>query len=406
MKPVKLSLSSTNEELLSTMMQEGKSVEYWHKKHYGGPVKYDKWQDEQLAKVQKLPAGEELIGEMVDYHSLTTGNRWKSFEVTSCYGKGNAFTRMFRFCYWDTYGSVGAFYKCTNDKGKNNLLVFPSHFFLRYADRMGIKHRDAALVCEFFNQNHTFAIEMSVDPDENGRRQFIIAAKEGVCYGFARTPIETHEDFCERDNVYEVRTFLRYEQLNSRQRKECQPVRELADMARLTDGAPDIHAAGRILTDENFAEDAMVSTAKILGLSTKQMEDYSMIHYAVLKSADFVSGELRGFIDSLAKGKIGDKLKAENQRLLEIVARRVRETNLTVKTFGYYELFDVTHEWKGDNYDWNKWFWSLCNKLKENANTEDKAKFDGIMQKCIDGEFTYQSLEAYMMLIKERQKNG
>lgn len=107
MKPVKLSLSSTNEELLSTMMQEGKSVEYWHKKHYGGPVKYDKWQDEQLAKVQKLPAGEELIGEMVDYHSLTTGNRWKSFEVTSCYGKDNAFTRMFRFCYWDTYGSVG-----------------------------------------------------------------------------------------------------------------------------------------------------------------------------------------------------------------------------------------------------------------------------------------------------------
>ena len=31
-KKVKLSLSSTNEEMLSTMINEGKSVEYWHKK--------------------------------------------------------------------------------------------------------------------------------------------------------------------------------------------------------------------------------------------------------------------------------------------------------------------------------------------------------------------------------------
>lgn len=395
-KPVRLSLSSTNEELLSTMNTEGKHVVYWHKKHYGGPRKYDKWQDEQLAKVQELPGGSEIVGEMVDYHSLVTGNRWKSFEVTSGYGEGNAYTRMLKFCYWDTYGSVGAFYNCkTADMKYCQLLVFPSHFFLRYADRMGIQHRDAALVCEFFNRNHAFAIAMREDVDEKGRRQCIISVKEGVCYGFVRTTANTPEELCERDNVFEVRTFLKYEQLNNRQRKECEKVRELADYSRLTDGAPAIHSIGRAIKDEGYAEKMREHSASMLNLTKKQFKQMENLFYAVTNITDFVSGDLRKFLKFFTEGKTDTKSQEDFIRLLQIIAGHIKDNPNFYATFSFHTLVILTHEWKGDDYDWNKWFWSFLRFIQERvSNEEDKAQYEPLKEQCKRGEFTYKQIEA------------
>lgn len=392
-KTVKLSLSSTNEELLFTMIQEGKSVEYWHKKHYGGSRKYDKWQDEQLEKVQTLPAGSELLGEMVDYHSLTTGNRWKTFEVTSCYGVGNAYTRMFKFCYWDTYGSVGAFYNCVTDDDKyHQLFVFPSHFFHRYADRMGIKHRDAALVCEFFNRNHAFAIDISTEPDDDGRQQFIIGTKEGAGYGIARTKVMTHEDL-RRDNVFEVRTFLKYEQMSKRQREECENVRKLAETGSMTDGAPALHTIGRAMTDKDFLKDVMKHTASMLGITQKQMESLQLIMFAVMRTTEFVSGDIRKSLEVIKKGK-GN---SESRRLMDILARHIKENPDFFDNMSWHDTLHIVHEWKGDDYDWNKWFFSLCLRFKDHAHEEQvKAYWDSIMTQCVAGKFTYKSLDTFM----------
>lgn len=397
MKTTKLTLSSTNEELLYTMLHEGKSVEYWHKKHYGGKHKYDKWQDEQLEKVQTMPSGSEMIGEMVDYHSLTTGNRWKSFEVTSGYGVGNAYTRMFKFCYWDTYGSVGAFYNCvTADNKYNEILVFPSHFFLRYAERMGIHHRDAALVCEFFNRNHAFALVVSQDLDDDGRQQIIIGTKEGACYGFARTDVTSQEGLHHRDNVFEVRTFLKYEQLTKRQLEECQAVRDMAERGRLFD-APDINLIGRAMTDQNWYDDFLKHTARLLDIKYEQFKKLQFIMIGVLNTTDFVSGDLRGSHESFCNGELNSKPQRQGFRLMEILAKHIKENPRCFDIVTWHDILHVVHEWKGDNYDWNKWFWALCNKFKKEAKTEhDKSKFDPLMQKCIEGKFTYQSIDALM----------
>lgn len=406
-KKVRLTLSSTNEELLYTMINEGQSVEYWHKKHYGGPRKYDKWQDEQLEKVQNLPAGSELMGEMVDYHSLVTGNRWKSFEVTTSYGVGNAFTRMFRFCYWDTYGSVGAFYNCSTSDGRHGLLVFPSHFFHRYADRMDIHHSDAALVCEFFNRNHAFAIDMSHEPDEEGHRQFIIGAKEGVCYGFSRTKIETPEDLYGNDNVFEVRTFLKYEQLNNRQLKECQRVRQMSEDFRLTDDAPAIHSIGRAITDKDYAEKMESIAARRFGLNAQQMQDCMKINYAVFHVADFVSSDIRNPLHALANGNAYEEGRAEAIRLMEIVASRIRETPDYFKSFSSYELLDITHEWKGDSYDWNKWFWSYLNNMRKVRKTDDEKEwYEYYMQKCKEHALTYQLIADIIKSMRSAETNN
>lgn len=390
MKPTKLNLSSTNEEIISTILQEGKSVEYYHKKYYGGKHKYDKWQDEQLEMVQSLPEGSELLGDMVDYHSLTTGNRWKSFEVTSCYGVGNAYTRAFKFCYWDTYGSVGAFYRCVTTKGMSHVLVFPSHFFERYAERMEIGHRDAALVCEFFNRNHAFAITLSEEPDEKGRRKLILGAKEGVCYGFTRTNIESPEDLETRNNVFEVRTFLKYEQLTKKQQEECQIAREGAERGRLTDGAPLVHSATRAITDKDYAKKLEDIRAKDIGISPKQLKDLNKLLIGIVNVCDFVSGDLRKSLHSIAKGDVSSKEAVEVYNLSDIIAEHIRKDKDFVGKCGLDGMLEITHEWKGDNYDWNKWFWSLLSKIQNSKELEP------LKMQCVQGQFTYAQIKTIL----------
>lgn len=391
MKPVKLTLNSTTEEIVETMKKEGKSVEYWHKKHYGGPAKYDKWQDGQLAKAHDLPAESELIGDLVDYHSLTTGNRWKSFEVTTSYGIGNTYTRMLSFCFWDTFGSIGAFFKCRSQANKTSVLLFTSHFFLRYADRMDIQYRDAALVSEFFVRNHVLMTKLSDDLDEKGRRQVVIVFKEGVGYGYPRKKIDSIDDMNNNDNVIEIRTFLKYEQLTTRQMQEVNEMREAAEFSRSMDDAPAGHIIGRILQDDDFVKKSMDYSAKSVGLDIDTWKLCCKVCTKIICTADFVSNNIfKAYGDCVKKGSLS--AFDEMGRLQHIVTSRFREHPELKETFGWADMLDCTHEWKGDDYDWNKWLYGLLSE-KNLAKCNDKVIAD-LKQGAVRGEHSYESIMA------------
>lgn len=87
-------------------------------------------------------------------------------------------------CYHDTghgrYAYMPAFVK-----GKMILLVFPPHFFSRFAERMGLGITGEELMKRHFEINNSYSFTFSTEEVDGGYRENVFATcKEGIAMGF------------------------------------------------------------------------------------------------------------------------------------------------------------------------------------------------------------------------------
>jgi len=103
-----LTLTSPTNQILRELKDEESKSLYWLKKQFHGERGYALMQDE-LTERAKLEH-KDIHSEVFEYIS-PRGNRWMVFEQCRYYRDLHyARTSPLAFCYYETYGSVGAFF--------------------------------------------------------------------------------------------------------------------------------------------------------------------------------------------------------------------------------------------------------------------------------------------------------
>ena len=220
-----VNLSTPSEQLLKELSQDFDKALYWHKKHYGGEKKYSQFQDSMLEKCMRTK--ETQTGETIEYKS-PNGNRWITFESCQYYpdSKG-AYTGMLAFCYYETYGSIGAFRVLNDVNGNpNGVIIFTSHFFERFCERLRINGvgRTRQIVKNLVEILPSMFVEFYPRSEKDGLIHIDIRVPGSLGRGVLREGSSIP--------VYEIRTFLADKQLNNKQKRETVHIRENADKSR------------------------------------------------------------------------------------------------------------------------------------------------------------------------------
>lgn len=258
-----INLNTPSDVLMKELSEDREKAVFWLKKHYHGEKGYEKMRDNLLLKCKNTCKNQS--SDTVEYISRN-GNRWIVFEYATYYpGASSSNCMPYAFCYYETYASIGAFIPgfSTDKRQKqmNSCIIYTSHFFERFCERLGIKFRSREMVKRFVEcvplQMTTFE-----DPDENGQMKLNVRLPGSVGRGFRRGG---------EQNVFEVRTFLTDKQLSNKQLRETNPVRKIGDaikyepedmrMLRLINSGDPIKA----MYDD-------IEQYKNLGLDTRYME--------------------------------------------------------------------------------------------------------------------------------------
>jgi hypothetical protein len=211
-----INLSTPSKELLDELLSDYKKADYWLTKQLGG-LKKQKELGDNLC-LQCLKEGKELaVSEPVEYIS-PKGNRWMMYVSARRY-KDHFYTTPLGFCYYETYGSIGAFVptQCGSEDA-NACLIFTSHFFLRMCSRLNIKARSRDMVKRFVE----YMAGMVVSYRGEGTH-----AKHEVD---VRLPASIGRGHIREDSplVIEITTFLKDSELTTKQKMETKALRECA----------------------------------------------------------------------------------------------------------------------------------------------------------------------------------
>ena len=250
---------ASSEQILSEMRDEHSRAIYWMKKHFGGDKKYEKMRDSLLEKA--VEKRESQASEPVEYKSKR-GNRWIAFEYAIYYPSAHtSHTMPYAFCYYETFGSVGAFIPgfipdSNNPNRIESCFIYTDHFFLRFCDRLGIQMRSSVMIKSFIQCVPQQMVTITDEYGENGLRKM-----------YVRIPGSVGRGFCRRDNerVYEIRTYLTDKQMNNKQLRETKPGRVAGDTIKYE---PDTVRIARVMKDGNLAGELeeQIKQAKCLGI--------------------------------------------------------------------------------------------------------------------------------------------
>lgn len=226
---VRVNLSTKANDILATMQEELPKAYYFFRKNFGGKQKYLKHEDQMLDK-----ALEEKNDQFtdIDYWISKVGNRWMTYTQAEYFPKAqyaNAF--HFAFIYYETMASCGAFFPMydpkktkggkTKKEGKpDGIILYTDHFFYQMSERTKIEYRSKELIKKFVSTR----LENAMTIDKDG--EVIVKFKGG--YGFGK-------EYSKNPKFVAIRTFLRDEELNNKQRKACEPVDTMYELVR--DGA-------------------------------------------------------------------------------------------------------------------------------------------------------------------------
>lgn len=197
------------------MEQDLKKLQYWQRKSLNSK----EYREAYLAAHKRASeTGEcQMVGEPHEWKSAN-GNRWYYQNAVMREPiSGEMRDSGLVFVYYETYGSVGAFVP-TFDPMANGMvvdnapIVFTSHFFLRYCERMGLKMRSRDMVMAFINEQARFDVK-GLRNGKGGFKGISVQLKNGVGRGVVvREGINT---------AWEVRTFIPYNMLTKKQREEA-----------------------------------------------------------------------------------------------------------------------------------------------------------------------------------------
>ena len=246
---VRVNLSTKAKDILATMCEEMPKAYYFFRKKYGGKQKYLKHEDQMLDKA--LEEKKDQFTD-IDYWISKVGNRWMTYTQAEYFPKAcyaNAF--HYAFIYYETFASCGAFFPLYSQKSQEKkgeakkdakpvgVILYTDHFFYQMSERTKIEYRSKELIKEFISQR----LEDAVLIDENG--EVIVKFKGG--YGFGK-------EYSKNPQFLAIRTFLRDEELNAKQRKACEPVDTLYELTK----------------DGGMIKDVALNTALLQDLSDKE----------------------------------------------------------------------------------------------------------------------------------------
>ena len=224
---VRVNLRTQAKDILETMREEMPKAYYFFRKNFGGKQKYLKHEDQMLDKA--LEEENDQFTD-IDYWISKVGNRWMTYTQAEYFPKAcyaNAF--HYAFIYYETLASCGAFFPLydprKSKKGKVSdksrpvgVILYTDHFFYQMSERTKIEYRSKELIKEFVSQRLENA--MTVD-DETG--EVIVKFKGG--HGFGK-------QYSKSPQYIAIRTFLRDEELNAKQRKACEPVDTMYELVK------------------------------------------------------------------------------------------------------------------------------------------------------------------------------
>ena len=211
-----INLSTPSKELLDELLSDYKKADYWLTKQLGGLKKQKELGDNLCLKC--LKEGKELaVSEPVEYIS-PKGNRWFMYVSARRY-KDHFYTTPLGFCYYETYGSVGAFVptQCGSENA-NACVIFTSHFFLRMCSRLNIKVRSRDMVKRFVEYMAGMVLSYRWE-GSHAKHEVDVRLPASIGRGRMR-------DDC--DKVIEINTFLKDTELTRKQQKETKALRECA----------------------------------------------------------------------------------------------------------------------------------------------------------------------------------
>ena len=236
-----ITVTSTTAQILQELAEEEPKAQFWLRKMFHGDKGYDKMQQGLINKA--LMQRKDCRTDVYDYIS-PKGNRWMVFEHCR-YHKDIHYARTMpiAFCYYETYGSVGAFLNGHPQyEGQQGIhaILFTDHFFLRFCSRLGIEMRSRWMVQRFLEIIPGVMFQTTGERDLNGRMKVDCRFPASIGRGIIR-----------KDGpLIEVRTYLTDPELNRKQLRETETLRKIAD--RHNFDPQDVKMA-RVLKSGDFA---------------------------------------------------------------------------------------------------------------------------------------------------------
>lgn len=216
-----LTVTSPTDQVLRELSAEEPKAVYWLKKQFHGERGFDHMQDELIARAMEQRKDQK--SDTYDYIS-PNGNRWMAFCYCRYYPDLHyARVSTIAFCYYETYGSVGAFmlYRWQYDPTLKHTaaVLFTDHFFLRFCQRLGIEMRSRWMVQRFIEVIPGMTIRYADNLDPQGRVKVDVRFPASIGRGIIRPD----------GQLMEIRTYLTDRELNRKQLRETKELREAGD---------------------------------------------------------------------------------------------------------------------------------------------------------------------------------
>lgn len=299
-----ITVTSATDEILNQLKAEEPKAIYWLKKMHHGEKGYDRMQRELIERAKR--ERKDTKSEVFDYISQN-GNRWMVFEHCRYHADIHyARTMPVAFCYYETYGSVGAFINGhpQYDGGYAHGILFTDHFFLRFCQRLGVEMRSRWMVQRFLEIIPGIVFQTIGEKDAQGRVKVDCRFPASIGRGIIR-----------KDGpLIEIRTYLTDPELNRKQLRVTKMLRKIADQHNFD---PQDVKMVRVLKAGDFAEafeyelqqvidmgadkDTVYATATIGAYITRAMID---LNYA--DASDFQFWQRNGEVNKLVMIEIAE----------------------------------------------------------------------------------------------------
>ena len=216
-----INLSTPSKQLLDEFNTDLQKMEYWQRRWHSGRSWILKGR-EYRARWEK--ERKPFVGERYEYKSQL-GNRWYCFDIPFWpEGFDDVVTLHSSFIYYETYASIGAFIPkyIMNKETKlmdDAAVIYTSHFFERYCERLKIPFRSREMVLEFAGIIAFNPLQDDIDKDG---RPIVVSRmpKAGFTYGVRRD---------DNPNIIEMRTFLSDKNMTPTKLRRYEELRERVD---------------------------------------------------------------------------------------------------------------------------------------------------------------------------------
>lgn len=147
----------------------------------------------------------------VEYKS-PSGNRWINYLYAQYAGRDGVAFGYDSICYWETYGSFGAFIPFTIH-GEKCLVITSGHFWQRICERTDYKMQGVHTAMKFFGDHRSCRPEILSPEKGDTRNRVALYYSCGTAYGY-----EVNSDL----HIFEIRTFINKDSMTGKKLRDHQ----------------------------------------------------------------------------------------------------------------------------------------------------------------------------------------